>query len=129
MLMGQKLGSYNLEKELGSGAMGTVYRARNAKTGQRVAVKVLAFGLGNNKKAQERFEREADVLQQLNHPNIVRYLGHGRYQGTEYYAMEYIEGETLDGVLQRRGRLTWEEVVEMGRQICAALQHAHEQGI
>ncbi len=129
MLIGQKLGSYSLEKELGSGAMGTVYRARNDKTGQRVAIKVLSFGLGQNKKARERFEREIDVLSQLDHPNIVKYVNHGRYQGTEYVAMEFIDGETLDGVMLRRGRFTWEEVVEMGRQVCSALQHAHHQGI
>jgi predicted Ser/Thr protein kinase len=129
MLMGQKLGSYSLEKELGSGAMGTVYRARNDKSGARVAVKVLSFGLGHNKKAKERFEREIEVLKQLDHTNIVRYVNHGRYQGTDYIAMEFIDGETLDNVMQRRGRFTWEEVVEMGRQICAALQHAHHAGI
>src|SRR5262245_19827058 len=129
MLIGQKLGSYSLEKELGSGAMGTVYRARSDKTGQRVAIKVLSFGLGQNKKARERFEREIDVLSQLDHPNIVKYVNHGRYQGTEYVAMEFIDGETLDGVMHRRGRFTWEEVVEKGRQVCSALQHAHHQGI
>lgn len=129
MLIGQKLGSYSLEKELGSGAMGTVYRARNDKTGARVAIKILAFGLGRNDKARERFEREIDVLQQLKHPNVVRYINHGRFQGTEYVAMEFIDGETLDAVMHRGDRFSWEKVVEIGQQICAALHHAHLQGI
>src|SRR5207244_7036811 len=65
----------------------------------------------------------------LNHKNIVRFYIASQFQGTPYYAMEYVEGEPLDAALQRRGRLTWEEVVDLGKQICAALQHAHDQGI
>src|SRR5207244_7264286 len=65
----------------------------------------------------------------LNHKNIVRFYIASQFQGTPYYAMEYVEGEPLDLALQRRGRLTWEEVVDLGKQICAALQHAHDQGI
>src|SRR5438105_9875662 len=129
MRIGQRVGPFEVEKQLGGGAMGSVYRARYCKTGQRVALKVMAPGLGGNDTALARFEREANVLKQLSHRNIVRFYIASRFEGAPYYAMEYIEGESLDHVLKRRGRLTWEEVVELGRQICAALQHAHEQGI
>jgi predicted Ser/Thr protein kinase len=129
MLVGQRVGPFEIEKQLGSGAMGSVYRARYVKTGQKVALKLMAPGLGGNETALARFEREGEVLKQLNHPNVVRFYVASQFQGTPYYAMEYIEGESLDQVLERRGRLTWEEVVELGKQICAALQHAHEQGI
>jgi serine/threonine-protein kinase len=129
MLLGQRMGPFEVEKQLGSGAMGSVYLARYCKTGQRVALKVMAPGLGGNETALARFEREAQVLKQLSHPNIVRFYVASQFQGTRFYAMEYIEGESLDHVMQRRGRLTWEEVVELGRQMCAALQHAHHQGI
>jgi serine/threonine-protein kinase len=129
MLVGQRVGPFDIEKQLGSGAMGSVYRARYRKTGQRVAVKVMAPGLGANETALKRFEREAEVLKQLHHRNIVRFYAASQFQGAPYYAMEYIEGESLDHVLARRERLTWEEVVELGKQIGAALQHAHEQGI
>ena len=61
---------------------------------------------------------------QFNHPNIVRLFGIGKSHGTRYYAMEYIEGESLDRVMGRRNRMTWEEVVTLGQQLCAALQHA-----
>ncbi len=130
MLVGQQLGPFAIERELGAGAMGAVYRARYVKTGQVVAVKVMAPGLGDsNPNAVARFEREAAILKQLNHPNIVRLFGVGKYQGTRYYAMEYVVGESLDHVMARRGRMTWEEVVELGQQLCAALQHAHEAGV
>jgi serine/threonine protein kinase len=130
MLVGQQFGPFTIDRELGSGAMGTVYRGRYTKTGQIMAVKVMSAGIGStNAAAADRFEREITILKQLNHPNIVRFYGAGKQQGCRYFAMEYIEGESLDKVMSRRGRMTWEEVVALGQQLCAALQHSHEQGI
>jgi serine/threonine-protein kinase len=129
MLVGQKFGPFLIDKELGSGAMGTVYRATYEKTGQQVALKVMIAGLGTSDTAHARFEREGEILKQLNHPNIVKLFGVGRSHGTRYYAMEYIQGEPMDKVFQRRGRFPWEEVASIARQLCGALQHAHEQGI
>ena len=129
MFVGKQLGPFAIDKELGSGAMGAVYRGIYAKTGQRVAVKVMAPGLASSDSASARFEREAAILKQFNHRNIVRLFGTGKYHGTRYYAMEYVDGEPIDRVLARRGRLTWEEVVDFGMQLCAALQHAHDAGI
>jgi serine/threonine-protein kinase len=130
MLVGQQFGPFTIDKELGSGAMGTVYRGRYTKTGQVMAIKIMSPGIGaTNAAAVDRFEREIVILKQLNHPNIVRFHGAGKQQKMRYFAMEYIEGESLDKVMSRRGRMTWEEVVELGKQLCAALQHAHEQGI
>jgi serine/threonine-protein kinase len=118
-----------VDKELGSGAMGAVYRARHQETGEYVAIKVVAPGLGSNATIMARFRREAAILKQLQHPNIVRLVATGKFQGTPFYAMEFVDGETLDQVIARRGRLTWEEVVALGQQLCSALQHAHEAGI
>jgi serine/threonine-protein kinase len=129
MLVGQQVGPFAIDKELGSGAMGTVYRGVYAKTGQRVAIKVMLPGMGTKDSSGARFDREAAILKQFNHPNIVRLFGVGRHHGMRYYAMEYIDGEALDRVLARRGKLTWEEVVDFGMQLCAALQHAHEAGV
>jgi serine/threonine-protein kinase len=129
MLVGQQIGPFAVEKELGAGAMGAVYSARHTQTGQRVAIKVVAPGLGGNAIIMARFKREAAILKQLNHPNVIRLVATGRFHGTPFYAMEYVDGESLDRVMARRGRLTWEEVVEFGQQLCAALQHAHEHGI
>jgi eukaryotic-like serine/threonine-protein kinase len=129
LVVGQQLGPIVIEKELGSGAMGAVYRGVYTKTGAKVAVKVMSPGMGSSPSALARFEREAAILKQLNHPNIVRFYGAGKAQGVRFYAMEYIEGESLDHVMARRGRMTWEEVVDLGQQLCGALQHAHEKGV
>jgi eukaryotic-like serine/threonine-protein kinase len=131
MKEGQQFGPFVIEKVLGSGAMGTVYRARYTKTGARVALKLVAPGLTDNEGSLARFDREAKILKQLHHPNIVRFYGAGkdRAHNTPFYFMEYVEGESLDRSMGRRGRLTWEQLVALGQQLCSALQHAHEHGI
>jgi predicted Ser/Thr protein kinase len=129
MITGDKIGPFEIDKELGSGAMGAVYLAKYEKTGQMVAVKLMAPGLGSHPRTMARFEREAEMLKQLKHPNIVRLLGVGKHRGAPYFAMEFIDGETAEDLLARRGRLTWEEVVNLGQQVAAALRVAHAQGI
>jgi serine/threonine-protein kinase len=126
---GMKLGPFVIEKEVGSGAMGTVYRAQYKDLKRPVAIKVMIPGTGSSQTAQARFQREAEILKQLRHPNIVRLIAVGRFNKSQFYAMEFIEGESLDRRLIRRGRLSWEEIVELGQQLCAALQYAHDQGI
>src|SRR5437879_10998635 len=116
MLTGQKVGPFVIGKELGSGAMGTVYRGTHQPTGKKVAVKFMSLSLGGNERSLARFEREVAILKQLNHPNIVRCFGASKFNGMPYYAMDYIEGESLDHVMSRRGRITWEEVVAFGQQ-------------
>src|ERR1043165_739760 len=129
MLVGKAFGPYIIEKELGSGAMGTVIRGKRKSNGEHVAIKLMSLALGSNELALARFEREVKILKQLDHPNIVHYKGSGRYRGSPFYVMEYVEGESLDHVLHRRNRLSWEEVVDLGISLCAALQHAHDKGI
>ena len=128
MLVGKKLGPYLVDKELGSGAMGTVYRAKHTETGQKVAIKLMAPGLGSGN-AQARFQREASILKQLDHPHIIKFLGAGKIHNQLFFIMEYVKGESLDQVMERRGRISWEEVVTLGQQLCSALQHAHDKGI
>ena len=129
MLVGKKIGPFLVDKELGSGAMGAVYRGRHADTGEKVAIKVVAPGLASNANALKRFKRETAILKQLDHPNIVKLIASGKVHGTPFYVMEYVEGESLDHVMERRGRITWEELIPLGQQLCAALQHAHDAGI
>jgi eukaryotic-like serine/threonine-protein kinase len=135
MLSGQTIGSgayrFEIGDELGSGAMGMVYRATFYKDGKvlPVALKIVALGLLGNEGAMARFEREANILKQLRHPHIVKLYASGTYRKTPFIAMEYVDGEPLDRALSRRGRLGWEEVVAYGKQLCEALQYAHEKGI
>ncbi len=131
---GTKLGPFVIEKEIGSGNMGTVYRARYKTTATRVAIKIITPNVANKESAIQRFEREFEILKQLRHPNIVRLMATGKYKVGEdtyvpFYAMEFVEGETLEDVLHRRERMSWEELVDLGRQLCEALQHAHDMGI
>ena len=128
-MVGEKLGSYRIERTLGVGAMGVVYKAIHETTGRPAAVKVINGDISGRGKGFERFEREAEILQQLRHPNIVRFLSVGRYQGTSYFAMEYIPGQTLEALLVEKGPLSWEEVAAVGAQICDALHYAHEHGV
>lgn len=129
MLVGKEIGPFLIEKEIGSGAMGTVYRALFKETGQRVAFKIIGLSQLGNETAVARFEREAKILKQLKHPNITRLIATGHYKKTPFIAMELVEGESLDRVLARRSNFSWEEVVDLGKQLCAALQHAHMKGI
>lgn len=123
------IGPFDVGKQLGVGGMGIVYLATYRDTGQRVALKILAPALCADKKLISRFEREIDILKKLEHPNIVRYFGGGRTGEQRYYAMEYMDGGSLDTVLQRKGQLSWEQTVRIGLQLCSALEHAHNHGI
>jgi predicted Ser/Thr protein kinase len=129
LLVGKTIGPFAIDKEIGHGAMGTVYRARHTESGKVVAIKIVAPGLASNETIMQRFEREWEILKQLKHPNIVRLIANGRFSGTPFYAMEYIEGVSLDKIMARRGRMGWEEVVHIGQQLCTALKHAHDRGI
>ena len=128
-MVGEKLGSFRIESLLGSGAMGVVYRGTNETTGRAAAVKVLTGEMSQKGKFYERFRREAAILEQFRHPNIVRFVAVGRFRGTSYIAMEYIQGVTLEKILHDRGTLPWQEVVELGIRVCDALQYAHDKGI
>ena len=109
--------------------MGTVYLARHEQTGQEVAVKVLAPSLAREAGLVARFMREIDALQKLKNPHVVQFYEHGVDNEMYYYAMEYVEGETLTARLRREKRLPWREVVELSIQICVAFKAAHDAGI
>jgi eukaryotic-like serine/threonine-protein kinase len=131
-LIGETLGTkypYRIESVLGSGAMGVVYKATDLNKGRPAAVKVVSGELATGKKVQDRFEREAKILQQFRNPSIVRFLGYGKYRGTYYIAMEFIQGNTLEKYLTEVGPLPWREVVDLAIQVCDALHYAHERGV
>jgi len=101
------LGDYQLLRKLGDGAMGVVYKARQIPTGREVAVKVLFKHIAKNPKLVERFNREARASNSLDHPNVVQGFGVDEEQGFHYFVMEYVDGESLQKVLNRLGKLRW----------------------
>jgi serine/threonine-protein kinase len=123
------IGPFMIERKLGVGGMGIVYKAIYIKNGADVALKVLPLVLTANKVLVERFDREMAILKKLKHPRIVQFYGGGEQNGQHYYAMEFISGGTLADLLREQGRLPWQQVIEFGKQICEALQHAHEHSV
>ena len=125
----EQLGQYTLERIIGEGAMGTVYRARHAFLRRPTAVKLLRPER-STPQALRRFEKEVQATSQLVHPNTITIFDYGRTpDGTFYYAMEYLRGLTLDVVVQRFGPLPERRVAHILRQACGSLAEAHEAGL
>ena len=122
----ERFGPFILERLLGRGGMGAVYRAKHEETGQTVAVKTLLTPLESER---ERFEAEISTLKLLRHENIVKLYGFGQEDGVLYYAMEYVDAPSLATLLKRGRRFTWEEAVYIGVSVCRALKHAHDRGV
>jgi serine/threonine-protein kinase len=122
-LVGRQLGSFKVEALVGSGGMGEVYRASDARLGRTVALKVLPVGFDRDPERRARFEREARVLASLNHPNVAAIYGVEESGGVPALVMEYVEGETL------RGPMSVERALGVARQIAEGLEAAHERGI
>jgi serine/threonine protein kinase len=125
---GTLLGPYEILSPLGAGGMGEVYRARDTRLERTVAVKVLNPELVTSPELKARFEREARVISQLQHPNICVLHDIGSENGTDFLVMEYLEGESLADRL-RRGPLPVAELLKIAMQIADALDKAHRAGI
>ncbi len=128
-MIGEHLGKWLIERELGRGGMGSVYLGREETSGQLAALKVLTPELSQEPGFLERFRREITAVSALDHPNIVKFYEAGENERRHYYAMEYVEGEDFEVILSRSGRLAWKEVLDIALQICPALKHAHDRGI
>ncbi|WP_413432085.1 serine/threonine protein kinase [Crateriforma spongiae] len=120
---------YDLGQVVGAGTVGTIYLATERDTGYRVAIKKLHPGVSRDPLIRARFERETTILQRLRHPNIVACYGGGEIDGGLYYIMELVDGGTVKDLLESNGPLPWPSVVDVTRQICSALQYAHNHGV
>lgn len=127
-LAGQWLGEYQLESELGRGTMGVVYRATHQPSGKQFAIKVLIDALSADLTFVTRFRREAAIVAQLSHPNIVRVYESAKQDKHIYFVMEYFPGVTAGHMLRERKRLPSGEVIEIVAQAADALAYAHEFG-
>src|SRR5262244_842831 len=126
--VGTRLGSLEITALLGKGGMGEVYRARDTKLKREVAIKILPDDLSRDPDRVSRFQREAEVLASLNHPNIAAIYDVQEANGSRFLILELIEGETLADRISR-GPIPVGDALEIAKNICEALEAAHEKGI
>ena len=125
---GEKIGVYQLTRELGRGGMGTVYLAYDTRLGRHAAVKLLPARLINNPERVYRFQREARSASALNHPNIITIYDFGKENGRDYIASEFVEGRTLRNFVGSES-LTLNQILDVVIQVASALAAAHTAGI
>jgi len=124
-----QLGQYALEQKIGEGGMGSVYRARHALLRRPTAVKLLEPSKTTDVSVA-RFEREVQLTSQLNHPNTITIYDYGRTaEGVFYYAMEFLDGYSLDVLVRRFGPLPDGRVINILTQVCGSLNEAHAAGL
>lgn len=124
------LGKYRIEGLIGRGGMGAVWRARHVLTGRKLAVKMLDESYVENRSVVERFGREARAASACQHPGIVEVLDLDRSEeGIPFLVMEFLEGEDLARRIERRGRLSQAEILDLGTKLLEALEAAHDSGI
>src|SRR5262245_53170315 len=127
-MIGKQLGSYEITGLLGKGGMGEVYRARDANLKRDVAIKILPDEFARDPARVSRFQREAEVLASLNHPNIAAIYDLQKSDEMRFLVLELVEGETLAERIQR-GPIPVEEALELAARIAEALEAAHEKSI
>jgi eukaryotic-like serine/threonine-protein kinase len=125
---GSRLGPFEITASIGAGGMGEVYRARDSKLGRDIAIKVLPEAFARDAERLARFQREAKVLASLNHPHIASIYGLEDSGATHALVMELVEGPTLADRI-RQGPVPTDEALRIAKQICDALEYAHERGI
>jgi serine/threonine-protein kinase len=127
----EKIGRYEIIEELGRGAMGVVYKARDPNIGRLVALKTMRLDVAGleHDEILRRFRHEARAAGRMNHPNLVIVHDAEESDGLFYIAMEYIQGETLYSILARQKTLPIDKIIEYSRHICAGLDYAHSMGV
>ncbi|NQT86650.1 serine/threonine protein kinase, partial [bacterium] len=125
----KELSGFELIEKIGQGGMGSVFRATQKDLGRDVALKVLAPRLGQNERFVQRFLREARAAGRLSHPNIVAAIDVGESQGYYYFAMEFVDGESLAQLIAREGPLPVSQALAIATDVARALEHAQERGL
>ncbi|MEP6671182.1 MAG: family 16 glycoside hydrolase [Chthoniobacter sp.] len=119
-----QLGEFTILEKIGQGAMGAVYKAHQSSLGRVVALKLLPAHYAGDADFVARFKREASAAAALNHPNIVQIYAAGQDEGAHYFAMEFVEGESLGARLERKGRVDARQVLAVAHYIAQALDYA-----
>ncbi len=128
LVPGMRLGPYEIVEMIGAGGMGEVYKANDTRLERAVAVKLLPTQWAENTEMRQRFEREAQIIASLHHPNICVLHDVGKQDGHHFLVMEYLEGETLGKRLESGG-MAWEEALKIAIAIADALDKAHRKGV
>ncbi|NPV27722.1 MAG: Stk1 family PASTA domain-containing Ser/Thr kinase [Firmicutes bacterium] len=129
-MIGRILGNrYEIIEQLGVGGMALVYKARDTLLDRLVTIKILRDEFTSDDEFVKRFRREAQAVAKLSHPNVVSVYDVGSEGSIHYIVMEYIAGRTLKELIKEKAPLPPKQAVEIARQICEALEHAHENGI
>ncbi|HKP12819.1 MAG TPA: serine/threonine-protein kinase, partial [Blastocatellia bacterium] len=123
-------GKYRIEELLGSGGMCDVYRATHVQMGKQVALKILKPQLAADPAISRRFEQEARAASRIHHPNAINVMDYGIGESnTPFIVMEYVNGITLGELIRKQGALSLERTANILRQICGALDDAHNVGV
>src|SRR2546426_7682548 len=125
---GTKLGRYEIHSKIGAGGMGEVYLAQDTKLERKVALKVLPVELANYQDRMRRFTQEAKAAAALNHPNIAHIYEIGESDGTNFIAMEYIDGDTLSEKIHR-DKAPLQKLLKYLAQVAEGLAKAHAAGV
>ena len=122
-------GRYKIVAKLGTGGSGVVYEVEHARTGRRLAMKVLAPKLAESRDVVRRLIREGAAISKLHSPNTVQVFDYGMTNGLAYIVMELVRGETLSKSLRENGPIAPERAMKLVLDVCASLREAHEKGI
>jgi len=126
---GRKIANFKILRKIDKGAMGTVYKAKQMLMDRVVALKVLSDKLAKDKEFKNRFIKEARAIGMLKHPNIIQGIDVGEWEGKMYFAMEFVNGETVYKFLKRGGKMDERRSLEIVLQIARALDYVHGKGL
>src|SRR5256714_457182 len=130
MVVGEVVaGRYELEELVGTGGMSSVFKARDTLLERHVALKILHQHFTEDDEYVERFRREARAVASLSHPNIVTVIDRGEHESKQFIVFEYVDGENLKRLIERRGPAPVETALELALQVARGLSFAHQQGL
>lgn len=128
-IIGRQLGNLRVVERIGHGGFGVVYRAEHSLLGTSAAIKILRMHAITHHEVMERFRREAKIVSQLNHPNVIRVLDYGEVDGSYYISMELLTGQSLKEAFVARRTFSNAEIISWFDSICSTLGYLHQQGI
>jgi len=128
-MIGQQISNFQINSQLGSGGMGTVYKAKDVRLNRNVAIKMLHPHITNKSNAYKRFQNEAQVSAQINHPNVATLYDFISHNGRSYLIMEYVNGETIEALLNKKIKFSEKECVDIAVQMLKGLGEAHKLNI